>query len=99
MTGVLEQVALIIITIAASVYLYRVYRAHRTERRTVEALDGGIEKRLAKRVAEIAKSTGVDPGDLAQSLANNINAERARLRAAGYYDSLYKKVWRRLRGG
>ena len=53
---------------------------------------------MAKSVAEIAKSTGADPRDLAESLANHINAEKDRLRAAGYYDPLYKKVWRRAFG-
>jgi hypothetical protein len=81
---------------------YRVYRTHRTEQAqrqvVAQTLDGGIEGRLAKSVAEIAKSTGTGPGELAESLANHINAEKDRLRAAGYYDPLYKKVWRRLRG-
>jgi hypothetical protein len=81
-----------IIAIPASVSLYRVYRTHRTEQAQRQAvaqtLDSGIEGRLTKSVAEIAKSTGADPGGRGESLANHINAEKDRLRAAGYYDTL-----------
>ena len=81
-----------IIAIPASASLCRVYQTHRTEQAQREAVaqtrDSGIESRLAKSVAEIAKSTGADPGGRAESLANHINAEKDRLRAAGYYHTL-----------
>ncbi len=62
-----------------------------------DAIDGGIDGRLAKSIAEVSKSTGIDPAEFAKSLVDNINGEIARRRAAGYYDPWYKKVWRRLK--
>jgi hypothetical protein len=84
------------VRVSMSVSLYCVCRTHCTEQAQRQAvaqtLDSGIEGRLAKSVAEIAKSTGADPDGRAEFLANHINAEKDRLPAAGYYDTLWKEA-------
>ncbi len=70
-------------------------RQTQVRRAIAEAVDGGIERRLGESVAKIAAVTGVDSRRLAESVAENINAEIARRRAAGDYDPLYKRLWRR----
>ena len=68
---------------------YRYARKHANDRRFV--FDTG-------KLGDLAGFTSAVILAMIALLIGYINAEKDRLRAAGYYDPLYKKVWRRLRG-